>query len=257
VPEQTRGCIHASPGEELSAVSICLDWGNLFAGPQDGRSHLLIWSVSILASLDWRSVREHYDLRESTHKKLLSLYRNRRTTKFVDLLLGISDPSGNYSASEHGIGPKILAENLNPDERLVAVAEKFLEITNAHEVPVAIRHAGLKYFQIGVGSEASCMVNPQFCWVANVRTIWTHLVHKHSDDFSKADAELRLYREADVDSEMAYQMWRDLHAELAGTATRISEQGARLAQQAGVEPGLIRYLWADAIANQLYADHWE
>jgi len=101
------------------------------------------------------------------------------------------------------------------------------------------------------------MVNPHFCWVANVRTIWTHLLHKHDDDFNKADTELKLYRESEFDSEMAYHMWRALHAELAGTATRISEQGAKLARSADVEPGSIRYLWADAIANQLYADHWE
>jgi hypothetical protein len=52
-------------------------------------------------------------------------------------------------------------------------------------------------------------------------------------------------------------MWQALHAELAGTVTRISEQGAKLAKQAGVMPGPIRYLWADAIANQLYTDHHE
>jgi hypothetical protein len=173
------------------------------------------------------------------------------------LLLGISDPSGNYSAAEHGIGPKVLAENHDVEKRLVVVVNEFVDLSNGHEVPPLIRRARLKYFQIGVGSEASCMLNPHYCWVANVRTIWTHLVHKHDDNFNKADAELKLYRESDVDSEMAYQMWQALHAELAGTVTRISEQGAKLAKQAGVQPGPIRYLWADAIANQLYADHYE
>jgi hypothetical protein len=76
-----------------------------------------------------------------------------------------------------------------------------------------------------------------------------------NDSFDKADEELGLDRESDVDSEMAYQMWEALHAELAGTITRISEQGAKLARRADMIPGPIRYLWADAIANQLCADH--
>jgi hypothetical protein len=66
-----------------------------------------------------------------------------------------------------------------------------------------IKRARLKYLQIGVGSEISCMVNG-VCRVANTRTIWTHLVIKHGYDVAKADEELELYREADVTSEMAY-----------------------------------------------------
>jgi len=46
------------------------------------------------------------------------------------------------------------------------------------------------------------MVNPPVCWVANTRTIWTHLVIKHADSIAKADEELKLYREADVTSEI-------------------------------------------------------
>ena len=208
--------------------------------------------MSIFSSLDWRRVREHYGTRERTHRQLLTLYQGENIVSFIDLLLGISDPSGNYSAAEHGIGPKVLADNPNVERRLTSVAKQFLSLTNAHDVPPIIRAASLKHFQIGVGSEASCMLNPEHCWVANVRTIWMHLVHKHDDNFEKADQELLLYRESDVYSEMAYQMWQALHAELAGTITRTSEQGTKLALQAGVEPGKIRYLWADAIANELY-----
>lgn len=101
------------------------------------------------------------------------------------------------------------------------------------------------------------MVNPGLCWVANTRTIWTHLVIKHADNFAKAAQELKLYREADVSSEMAYSMWTAIHAELAGTMTRVSEEGVKLATMAGVQPGSLTYLWADAIANQLYADYYE
>ena len=159
--------------------------------------------MSVLASLDWLAVRSQYDIRENTHLELRRLHSEENWSRFVPLLLGISDPSGNYSAAEHGIGPKVLAENHDVEKRLVVVVNEFVDLSNGHEVPPLIRRARLKYFQIGVGSEASCMVNPHCCWVANVRTIWTHLVHKHDDNFSKADAELKLYRESDVGSDVA------------------------------------------------------
>jgi hypothetical protein len=101
------------------------------------------------------------------------------------------------------------------------------------------------------------MVNPKVCWVTNTRTIWTHLVVKHADDFDKAAEELKMYREADASSEMTYSMWTAIHDELAGTMTRIAKEGTKLAQASGVKSGTITYLWADAIANQLYADYYE
>lgn len=109
--------------------------------------------------------------------------------------------------------------------------------------------------KIGVGSEASCMVNPNVCWVANTRTIWAHLVIKHADNFTRANEELKLYRSADVSSEMAYQMWTAIHRELAVSMMRLAEEGERFAHAARVVPGEIKYLWADAIANALYETH--
>ncbi|MFQ5754334.1 MAG: hypothetical protein ACE5HI_20315 [bacterium] len=173
--------------------------------------------MSALDSLDWSAVRQQYDVRDHTHRQLMAYHKKRSVKAFVELLLGISDPSGNYNAAEHGIGPRVLAENINAESRVFELAEKFTAVKTAHEVPSIIRGAGLRYLQIGVGSEASCMINPQICWIANSRTIWTHLVIKHADDFGKADEELQLYREADVTSEMAYLMWKVIHSELAGT----------------------------------------
>ena len=54
--------------------------------------------------------------------------------------------------------------------------------------------------------------------------------------------ELRLYRDADSTSEMAYAIWTELHAELATSMTRIAEEGARLARAAGVTAGSLTYL---------------
>lgn len=147
--------------------------------------------------------------------------------------------------------------NSNAPTRVCRLADHFSAVKTGHEVPTLIRDAALRFLQIGVGSEISCMVNPSLCWVANTRTIWTHLVIKHADDFTKAAEELKLYREADASSEMTYKMWATIHAELAATMTRVAEEGAKLAKAAGVKAGSVRYLWADAIANQLYADYYE
>lgn len=79
------------------------------------------------------------------------------------------------------------------------------------------------------------------CWVANAHTIWAQLVIKHADDFDKADTELRLYRDGDSTSEMAYAIWTELHAELATSMTRIAKEGERFARDAGVTAGSLTY----------------
>jgi len=162
--------------------------------------------MSALDFLDWSNVRAHYDARVQVHKRLLHLLDGALLDQFARLLLGIADPTGNYSAAEHGLGPKILATNGNAVNRLAALATSFRTLAKPRDVPKVIRAAGLSYLAIGVGSEASCMVNPTTCWVANTRSIWTHLVIKHADDFAKADEELKLYRTADPSSEMDYKI---------------------------------------------------
>lgn len=74
-------------------------------------------------------------------------------------------------------------------------------------------------------------------------------------DVAKADEELRLYRDKDTSSEMAYRIWSDIHGLLDTSMTRVSKEGARLARVDGAKPGNIAFLWADAIANALYAEH--
>jgi hypothetical protein len=211
--------------------------------------------MSALDAITWPNVRTHYDERVRIHGELLALRAKGNARQFANLLLGVSNAAGNYSAEEHALGPKILTENVNAERRVGDLAEEFIALKAAREVPRLIRGAQLRYLQIGVGSEASCMLNPEVCWVANTRTIWTHLVIKHADDFAKANEELQLYRNADVTSEMAYQMWSHIHQELAASMTRIAEEGERLARRAKISPGEIKYLWADAIANALYDDH--
>ena len=213
--------------------------------------------MQILSSVNWREVKKHYLNRQTVHKKLLDLHKARAVRQFVELLLAISDPAGNYSADEHKLGRQILSRNANAHQRVFDLATQFIPLKAAFDVPKLVKAARLSYLQIGVGSEASCMLNPEVCWVVNTRTIWTHLVLKHRGNFEKADEELRLYRDADDTSEMAYRKWEAIHCELANNITMIADDGAQHARSVSVTPGQLRYLWADAIADWLYAYHHE
>ncbi len=211
--------------------------------------------MSVFDEIDWDEVRQHYDERVETHERLLKLHDGGLRKEFFRLALGIERSSGNYSAAEHAIGPRVAAENPKHEERVFNLATELRAVTNGRTVPRTVRAAGLRYVAVGVGSELSCMVNPQVCWVANTRTIWTHLVVKHADNVALADEELDLYRDGDASSEMAYAKWAAIHRELDTAMTRIADLGTTKASAADVEPGDIKYLWADAIANYLYAAH--
>ena len=154
--------------------------------------------MSLLQGLDWSAVKEHYEVRERTHKRLLDLYGSKNRAKFCGLALGIDHRSGNYSANEYKTGPKILGSNRDAERRVFDLATEFLKLKSAASVPEIIRRAGIKHLAIGVGSEFSCMINPKVCWVANTRTIWTDLIIKHHDNVEKANEELLLYRQADT-----------------------------------------------------------
>ncbi len=211
--------------------------------------------MSVLDELNWQSVREQYGVRLAVRERLNRLFLGEDRRAFFDLAMGISESAGNYSAAEHGLGAKIRSENLGSEQRVHQLALRFRQLANAREVPEVIRLADLRYLSIGVGSELSCLMNPTVCWVANTRTIWTHLVVKHADNFARANEELALYRAADVTSEMEYAAWSEIHAQLDVALTRLSEEGSVRARSVGVEPGEIKYLWADAIANSVYEAH--
>ncbi|MBV1834598.1 hypothetical protein [Novacetimonas pomaceti] len=202
--------------------------------------------------LDWDGIVDHYYERLHIHETLLSYFRSGDLTKFPDLLVGISDVHGNYSARDHDLGPRILRENVNSRKRLYEISAKFLELDDARTVPEIIRAAGMKYFQIGVGSEASCMLNPTVCWITNTRTVWAHLVLKHGGSVSRANAELALYRDGEEDSMMAYRNWRAIHRgmeESLNELDRVSKEYLE-SDEAGDEG--INYLWTDAISSALY-----
>jgi hypothetical protein len=211
--------------------------------------------MAVLDTVDWQAVRDHYDERVETHERLVQLHEDELVEPFFRLAMGIESNSGNYSAAEHSIGPRVARENSNAYQRVYDLAAQLQALTHGRGVPAIVRAAGIRYLAVGVGSELSCMVNPEVCWVANTRTIWTHLVVKHGGNFGRADEELRLYRDGEASSEMAYQVWAHIHRDLNKAMNTIADDGADLAEQDGVDPGDIKYIWADAIANFLYAEH--
>lgn len=211
--------------------------------------------MSVLNSLKWDDVRRHYDNRVRVHEQLIALHGAKDSKGFARLVLGISNAAGNYSADEHSIGPRVLSDNIKAEERVFNLGSEFIDLKKARQVPTMIRCAGLRHLGIGVGSEASCMVNPEVCWVANTRTLWAHLLVKHNDNVKKADEEIRLYRDGDETSEMAYAKWADIHATLEVALTRLGEDAQKQSKLAGIEPGTTTFLWADATAAYLYAQH--
>lgn len=202
--------------------------------------------------LDWDGIVDHYYERLHIHETLLSYFRSGDLTKFPDLLVGISDVHGNYSARDHDLGPRILRENVNSRKRLYEISAKFLELDDARTVPEIIRAAGMKYFQIGVGSEASCMLNPTVCWITNTRTVWAHLVLKHGGSVSRANAELALYRDGEEDSMMAYRNWRAIHRGMEESLNELDRVSKEYLESDEAEDEGINYLWTDAISSALY-----
>ncbi len=206
--------------------------------------------MSILQELDWAEIKAHYRNRVKEAKNLRDLFDAKNVSGFSDLALGMTTPTGNYSASEHGLGPKILESNPNAKGRIYSLAGKFIPLKDASTVPQLIREENLKYLRIGVGSELSCMMNPTVCWVCNKRTIWLYLAQ--TQGLCKANEALQLFNEHD-DSPMAYESWQDAyHPELGPELKRVSEEGAKVATSRGAVPGDVPFLWADAIASNAF-----
>jgi hypothetical protein len=195
-------------------------------------------------------VRSHYDDRVEVHKILKNRLLSGNRRGYVNLALGIEDPTGNFSADEHKLGPRILSENTSSS--VFRLAEKLFSCHSVTHIPKTIYESNLRYLKIGIGSEMATMLKPDSFWVGNVRTIWTHLLIKHEWDNDKADEELELYRDDNISSEMAYQIWRDIYLSMEPNLNKLIEIGNKYALQSRVKSGKLRYLWADAIANSLY-----
>ncbi len=211
----------------------------------------------LLPELDFFRVRDIYNDRYNTHQVLKAALERKDTEDYVDLALGIGrdNASGNYSAAEHGLGPRILSEST--PERVFNLACSFLECKSAEEVLTKIYSANMPYLKISVGTEMSMMLRPEIFWVTNVRTIWSHLLMRHHWDVDLANEELSLYRKQARDSEMHYDTWHDFHFIIKPFLLELANLGNTEAANQNVEPGELTYLWADAIADELYNEFAE
>jgi hypothetical protein len=50
------------------------------------------------ARLNWRAVRDQYDIRARVSERLSRLLSQRNSAEFAEVAMGITDPNGNYSA---------------------------------------------------------------------------------------------------------------------------------------------------------------
>ena len=68
----------------------------------------------------------------------------------------------------------------------------------------------------------------------------------------KANDELTLYCERDASSEMDYRKWRVIYSLMKSDLVKRGDLGDQEARHQDVELGKRRYVWFDAIANELY-----
>lgn len=206
----------------------------------------------MLSKLNMEEVRQHYLERQNIHTALKKAFDARNASAYVPLALGITNSAGNYSAAEHGLGKKIMASNTQP--AIFGLAEALSRCSTPRKIPKLIYDQNLKYLKISVGSEISMMLRPDKFWVANIRTIWAHLLIETGDDYQRANDALAVYRDPDGEttSEIEYSKWTEIHALLETNLKRLHELGVKEAKRQGITPGELTYLWADALANALY-----
>lgn len=203
-----------------------------------------------LKHLDMGDVRSQYLVRLKTSKRLRGLMDSESVEAFVDLALGISDLSGNYSASDHNLGPKIL--DSVPPVAVFQLARRLTTSVTSMAMLAEVYSANIPYLKVSVGSEIAMLLKPSSFWVANTRSVWAHLLIKHQFNYSIADEELALYRDQDSTSEMEYRKWREIHTLMKSNLVTLGELGDREAERNGIVPGKKRFVWFDALANALY-----
>ena len=210
-------------------------------------------SKILLSSISMRKVRKNYFDRKRVGEELRRLVLSGKSIEFAELALGISNPTGNYSAEEHDLGPKILYRSSPTTIRDLAL--RIINATTATTMLDEIYKANIPWLKVGVGSEMAMLLKPREFWVANTRTVWAHLLLKHKFDLARANEELRLYRSGDQNSEMTYLIWKAIYLEMGSSVIGLAERGSIEAKVQGVTPGKQQNLWFDSIATSLYEEH--
>lgn len=208
----------------------------------------------MIERLDMSRVKNHYDERLRCHKRLFSLLNNDAEDEYLNLALGISDPCGNYSASEHHLGDSILVNNTH--HSIINLARSFLNEDNPRRMLISIQNANLFSLKISVGSEMAMMLKPNVFWVGNVRTIWTHLLCRHNYNLALANEELHLYRTQNPDGQMYYPIWSEIYrlmnVQNNSSIDSVCNTANEVALIQNIESGALKYMWFDAIASSLY-----
>ena len=208
--------------------------------------------MKILQKLSLSKIEGHFESRMDTRKKALLLRERGQVDEFVNLVLGISDPSGNYSAATHGIGKLVLSENMLAAKQVANLARLLEACAKGHKAPEIIWAAAIKYIKISVGSEIGMMMNPGKIWVTNEKSVWATLLLKHRGEVELANEELALYRGDDVNSEMAYEKWASLHRDEVGKGMELLLERSREAIPNLPAAEGAGFLLADAIAYKLF-----
>ena len=202
----------------------------------------------MLDELNMKDVREIYNERYACHELLRKMLRENDSNYF-NLALGISNPAGNYSAEEHKIGPRITQK-----DQVVRLANSFRNEIDPGKMLDSIYAENIGWVKVGVGSEIAMMLFPDRFWVANVRTIWTHLLVKHNFELKIANEALKQYREKGEGQPnlMEYKKWRAIYLEMEPSIISICNESAVIAKLQKVSKGINSNLWFDAVANSLY-----
>lgn len=209
-----------------------------------------------LEALDIREVRSHYFARKAVSKQLREIVDDEgHRDRFLDLALGISNFRGNYSASDHQLGDKILY--FTSADGVYTLARRIGECATPGEMLDAIYKANVPFLKIGVGSEIAMMLRPKRFWVANTRSIWANLLIKHGFNYKDTNNELRLYRDQETTSKMDYQLWAQIYPEIKKNFAELGRLADLAAEKQGVKTGRLRYIWFDAIASALYEERNE
>lgn len=205
----------------------------------------------MLSGIDMRNAYDVYLQRQEMHEAILESFKNEQLEDYLEMALGLTENgNGNYSAAEHQLGWRILDENSH--QAIFELAKQLYTCSSPCKIPDVIYARDLKYLKISVGSEIAMMLRSNDFWVANVRTVWAHILIKHGDNYEKANEELMLYKDQDRTSEMDYQIWAEIYRTLETVLVRLHDLGVEEARRQSVEPGELKFLWADAIANELY-----
>jgi hypothetical protein len=191
--------------------------------------------------------------------KLIELHDSSKKTEFVKLLIGESNPAGNYSASEHGHDANIWYNN-RPQLIWDFGTELLYDASDEFSIISAIENHAISYLKLAIGTEMACMLRPKDFYVANSRTCWGFLVVKHNGDRALATEEWNAYQGSLEDlrwnkfTDEEYCMVKDLYvSEMRPRIDVLYEESLKWTNGDLSLISQYKYLWVDSICSHFYA----